>query len=57
MQSDAACEQQDVAGDAYRWRGNRRGLRITSWLDRSKLPTGVTIGSPVEYHSQFEKRK
>lgn len=34
---------------AYRWRGNRRGRRITAWLERSKLPTGVTIESPVEY--------
>lgn len=35
---------------AYRWRGNRRGRRITAWLDRSKLPTGVKIESPVECH-------
>ncbi len=35
---------------AYRWRGNRRGRRIAAWLDRSKLPAGVTIESPVVYH-------
>lgn len=34
---------------AHRWRGNRRGRRITAWLDRSKLSVGVTIESPVVY--------
>jgi len=34
---------------AYRWRGSRRGRRIAAWLNRKKLPVGVTIESPVEF--------
>lgn len=35
---------------AYRWRGNRRGRRIIAWLDRSKLPAGMVLESPVVYN-------
>lgn len=39
---------------AYRWRGNRRGRRIIAWLERSKLPAGMTLETPVVYN--FKKK-
>ena len=34
---------------AYRWRGSRRGLRIASWLNRTRVSTGAAIEPPLEY--------